>query len=266
MKAILVAAWRGTRMLPITKTIPKEMLPIWDKPVIQYIVEDIVNANIQDILMITSQQKKALEDYFDKNYELEDLLEKGGKTEFLNLINKPQNLANYTFIKQTQMLGTGHAVKIAQPRITDDYFMVIFSDCIYPPQMFNQMIEQFNKNPQPILACHQVPKEEVYKYGIVSTNDKDQVLDFVEKPTVEEAPGNLIRNWVAILPKEIFQKIDQVKTDSRTWETNLPDAIKLLKEDVDILAMGFRPYRDIWNIQARMDTNNELYTKWKLFS
>jgi len=253
-------------MLPITKSIPKEMLPIWDKPVIQYIVEDIVNANIKDILMITSQQKKALEDYFDKNYELEDLLKKWNKTEFLDLINRPKNLANYTFIKQTQMLGTGHAVKIAQPRITDDYFIVIFSDCIYPPQMFNQMIEQFNKNPQPILACHQVPKEEVYKYGIVSTNDQNQVQDFVEKPTVEEAPWNLIRNWVAILPKEIFQKIDQVKTDSRTWETNLPDAIKLLKNDIDILAMEFQPYRDIWNIQARMDANNELYTKWKLFS
>ena len=266
MKAILVAAWRWTRMLPITKTIPKEMLPIWDKPVIQYIVEDIVNANIQDILMVTSQQKKALEDYFDKNYELENLLKKWWKTDFLDLINKPKNLANYTFIKQTQMLGTGHAVKMAQPRITDDYFIVIFSDCIYPPKMFNQLIEQFNKNPQPILACHQVPMEDVYKYGIVSIDNQNKVQDLVEKPSLEEAPGNLIRNGVAILPKEIFQKIDQVKIDSRTWETNLPDAIKLLKEDTDILAMEFKPYRDIWNIQARMDANNELYTKWKLFS
>ncbi len=265
MKAILVAAWWGTRMLPITKTIPKEMLPIGDKPVIQYIVEDIVNANIKDIILITSQQKKALEDWFDKNYELEHLLQKSGKTELLNLINKPKELANYTFIKQTQMLGTGHAVKIAESRITDDYFMVIFSDCIYPPHMFNQMIKQFNEKPQPILACHQVPMEEVYKYGIVSTDDKDHVQDFVEKPKVEEAPGNLIRNGVAILPKEIFKKIEQVKVDSRNWETNLPDAIKLLKDNIDILAMEFQPYKDIGNIQARMEANNKLFTDWKLF-
>lgn len=265
MKAVLVAAGWWTRMLPITKTIPKEMLPIWDKPVIQYIIEDIVNADIKDILLITSQQKKALEDRFDKNYELEDLLKKSWKTKLLELINKPKELANYTFIKQTQMLWTGHAVKIAQPRITDDYFMVIFSDCIYPPLMFNQMVEQFNRNPQPILACHQVPMEEVYKYGIVSIDSNNHVQDFVEKPKVEEAPGNLIRNGVAILPKEIFQKIDLVKVDNRNGETNLPDAIKLLKDNIDILAMEFNAYRDIWNIQARMEANNELYTKWKLF-
>jgi UTP-glucose-1-phosphate uridylyltransferase len=93
-----------------------------------------------------------------------------------------------------------------------------------------------------------------------------KVQDFVEKPKVEDAPWNLIRNWVAILPKEIFQKIDEVKADNRTWETNLPDAIKLLKNDIDILAMEFKPYRDIWNIQARMKANNELYTKGKLFN
>jgi len=265
MKAILVAAWRGTRMLPLTKTLPKEMLPVWDKPVIQYIVDDVVNANIRDIIMITSQQKKALEDYFDKNYELEDLLTKAWKIEMLEMINKPKNMANYTFIKQTQMLGTWHAVKMAEQRMNDDYFLVIFPDCIYPPKMINQMIEQFNKKKQPILACHKVPMEEVYKYGIVSIDNQNKVQDFIEKPTIEEAPWNLIRNWVAILPKEIFTKIDEVKTDNRTWETNLPDAIKLLKQDIDILAMEFAPYKDIGNIQARMEANNKLFTDWKLF-
>jgi len=265
MKAILVAAWRGTRMLPLTKTLPKEMLPVWDKPVIQYIVDDVVNANIKDIIMITSQHKKTLEDYFDKNYELEDLLTKAWKTEMLEMINRPKNMANYTFIKQTKMLGTWHAVKMAEQRINDDYFLVIFPDCIYPPKMLNQMIEQFNKNPQPILACHKVPMEEVYKYGIVSIDEENKVQDFVEKPTIQEAPWNLIRNWVAILPKEIFKKIDEVKADNRTWETNLPDAIKLLKQDIDILAMEFNPYKDIGNIQARMEANNKLFTDWKLF-
>ncbi len=265
MKAVIVAAWVGTRMLPINKTIPKEMLPVWDKPVIQYCIEGISDAWIKDVIMITSKHKKALEDYFDKNKELEQALEKSGKTDILELVNKPTKLANYTFVRQLEALWTGHAVFQTKSWITDDYFMVIFPDCIYPTNMFKEMIEKFNSKPQPIIACHEVPMEEVYKYGIVSKDEQNHVQDFVEKPTVEEAPGNLIRNGVAILPYSIFDKIEKTKIDSRSWETNLPDAIKLLKEDMDILAMEFQPYKDIWNIQARMEANNKLFTDWKLF-
>jgi UTP--glucose-1-phosphate uridylyltransferase len=265
MKAIIVAAWFGTRTLPINKTIPKEMLPVGDKPVIQYCIEWISEAWIKDVLIITSKYKKALEDYFDKNKELEDALEKNGKNDILEKIIKPTKLANYAFIRQLEALWTWHAVMLTKPRIVDDYFMVIFPDCIYPTNMFKEMIERFKKNPQPIIACHKVPMEEVYKYWIVSIDQNNYVKDLIEKPKIEDAPWNLIRNWVAILPKKIFDKIEKTKTDSRSWETNLPDAIKLLKDEINILAMEFQPYKDIGNIQSWMEANNRLFTKWKLF-
>lgn len=265
MKAIIVAAWFGTRMLPINKTIPKEMLPVWDKPVIQYCIEEISEAWVKDVIMITSKYKKALEDYFDKNFELEQALEKSGKTEFLEAIIKPTKLVNATFVRQLKALGTWHAVYQTKPWIKDDYFMVIFPDCIYPTGMFKSMMEQFSKNPQPIIACHKVPMEEVYKYGIVSLDENNHVNDLIEKPKVEESPWNLIRNGVAILPYSIFDKIEQTKTDSRSWETNLPDAMKLLKDEMNILAMEFAPYKDIGNIKARMEANNKLFTDGKLF-
>ncbi|HRX63736.1 MAG TPA: sugar phosphate nucleotidyltransferase [Candidatus Absconditabacterales bacterium] len=265
MKAIIVAAGFGTRTLPINKTIPKEMLPVGDKPVIQYCIEDISKAGIKDVIMITSKYKKALEDYFDRNFELEQALEKSGKNEILEKIIAPTQLANYTFIRQLKALGTGHAVFQTKPWIKDDYFMVIFPDCIYPTKMFEEMMNQFNKNPQPIIACHKVPMEEVYKYGIVSIDENKNVKDFVEKPKVEDAPGNLIRNGVAILPYKIFDKIEETKTDGRSGETHLPDAIKILKDEEDILAMEFQPYKDIGNIQSWMEANNKIFTDGKLF-
>ena len=117
--------------------------------------------------MVTSHQKKALEDYFDKNYELEDILQKKGKFDLLALINKPKTMATYTFVKQLEMHGTGHALMQAQHLISDDYFMVIFADTIYPPEAFIEMMKVFTIAPSPIVAIHQVPKEEVYKYGVV---------------------------------------------------------------------------------------------------
>ena len=164
MKAVIVVAGFGTRMLPITKTIPKEMLPVGDKPVIQYTVEDLVRNDIKDIIMITSNQKKALEDYFDKNYELEAILEKKGKHDLLALINAPKEMAHYTFVRQTEILGTAHAVAQVEPRIGDEYFIVIFGDAIYPPQMITDLLKKFTEVQKPIICVHEVPHEEVHRY------------------------------------------------------------------------------------------------------
>ncbi|HBB03787.1 TPA: hypothetical protein DCZ39_02670 [Patescibacteria group bacterium] len=165
--------------------------------------------------MITSHQKKALEDYFDKNYELEDILQKKGKLELLALINKPKTMATYTFVKQLEMLGTGHALMQAQHLISDDYFMVIFADTIYPPEAFVEMMKAFERSSSPIVAIHEVPQKEVYKYGVVKL-DGDKVIDFVEKPKVEDAPSNLIWNGAAILPKRIFSLLQNLEADHRS--------------------------------------------------
>lgn len=264
MKAVIVAAWFWTRMLPITKTIPKEMLPVGDKPIIQYTVEWLVDAGITDIIMITSQQKKTLEDYFDKNYELEDILQKKGKLEQLKLINAPKEIAKYTFVKQLEMLGTGHAVMQVEHLISDEYFMVIFADTIYPPETFSEMIKKFKETKSPIIAVHEVPKDEVYKYGVVQL-EGEKVVDFVEKPKVEDAPSNLIRNGAALLPKKIFSYLHTIQHDSRSWELNLPDAIKVMLKDMDVIALQLRPYLDTGSFQWRLEANEKFLREGKLF-
>src|SRR5574344_2642945 len=124
-------------------------------------------------------------------------------------------MAKYTFVKQLEMLGTGHAVMQVEHLISDDYFMVIFADTIYPPETFSEMVKKFNETKSPIIAVHEVPKEEVYKYGVVKL-DGEQLLDFVEKPKVEDAPSNLIWNGAAILPKSIFTYLRTIGLDSRS--------------------------------------------------
>lgn len=264
MKAVILAAWLWTRTLPITKTIPKELLPVWDKPIIQYTIEWLVAAWIDDIVIITSQQKKPLEDYFDKNYELEDALQKKWKLDLLALINAPKNMAKYAFVKQFEPLWTWHAVMQVKHLISDDYFMVILADTIYPPEAFVDMKKSFDAKNSPFLAIHEVPREEVYKYGIVKL-DGTSVIDFVEKPKVEDAPSNFIRNGVAILPKRVFQLLDQIGPDSRTWELYLTDAVKLLLQETSVQSLSMRPYLDTGSIQWRLEANEKFLRQGKLF-
>jgi len=254
MKAIILAAGFGTRMLPITKTIPKELLPVGNKPVIQYVVEGLVHGNIKDILMVTSQSKKALEDYFDKHYELEDLLMKKWKQKELDAINYPKMLANYVFIKQKEQLGTGHAVLQAKNWISDDYFIVVYGDAIYPPNMFKQMIAYFEKHKKPILVAHEVDREETYKYWVIEL-DWDNVVNIVEKPNVKDAPSNLISNGAFLLPKEIFFLLEKTEIDKKSWEIYLPDAIKKLMLLWSVKCLQVAPFWDIWNPDALLNAN-----------
>jgi len=258
MKAVIVAAWFGTRMLPITKTIPKEMLPVGNKPVIQYIVEWCVGTWIDDIVIITSQQKKVLEDYFDKNYELEDILQKKWKIELLELINAPKNMAHYTFVKQTEMLGTAHAVLNIQPWIDDDFFLVIFGDAIYPDSMYSELLKKFNELKQPIICAHEVPKEDTYRYGVLKL-DGDKIVEIVEQPRVEDAPSNLVCNWVYILPKRIFSFLKELPINVSRWEYLLPDGLNQLMKHMDVHLMKTDPFRDIWSIDLWMKANAKIY-------
>jgi len=264
MKAIVLAAGFGTRMLPITKTIPKEMLPVGYKPVIQYTIEWLALAGIEDILMVTSQWKKALEDYFGRNYELEDKLMKKGKTEILDLINKPRNLANYMFIKQQEMLWTGHAVLETKPWMNSDYFIVVYGDAIYPPNMFVEMVKVFEQTKSPVMCVHEVPMSETYKYGVIKL-DWDKIIDIVEKPRVEDAPSNLVFNGACLLPKSIFGILDNTKPDGKSGEVYLTDAIVELMNSQAVLPLRVAPFWDVGNPEALLKANVHLAQSGSLF-
>lgn len=167
MKAIIPAAGYGTRMLPITKTIPKEMLPVGNKPVIQYIVEGLVSAGIEEIAMITSQGKMPLEYYFDKNYELEEQLKMKNKKDLLDQINAPKTMANYVFMKQKEQLGLPHAIREARYWMDDDFFFVTVGDQFGESAIYREMVDLHKITKQPIVQLAQVPLEEVSKYGVV---------------------------------------------------------------------------------------------------
>lgn len=264
MKAVVIAWWFGTRMLPIAKSVPKEMLPVGDKPIIQYTVDGLVDAGITDIIMITSQQKKALEDYFDSNYQLEDILQKKWKLQELEAINRPKNMAKYAFVRQLQVLGTGYALLHVEHLIDDEYFMIVFPDTIYPPETFPEMMRLFQAKQCSVLAVHEVPHADVYKYGVVKL-DGDRVIDFIEKPKVEEAPSNLIRNGAVIIHKDIFKILKNIGFDERSWELHIPDGIRAMLKEYPMLALSCRPYLDTGTNQWLLEANAKLYTNGYLF-
>jgi len=203
-----------------------------------------VHAGIGDIIMITSQQKKALEDYFDKNYELEDILQKKNKTDLLTLINAPKAMAHYTFVKQTQMLGTAHAVLQIEPWIDEDYFLVIFGDAIYPDYMYTDLLKKFADVRQPIIVAHEVPKEDTYRYGVLKL-DGEKVVEIIEQPKVEDAPSNLVCNGVYLLPKSIFPILKDLPIDVSRGEYLLPHALNILMKQSDVQVLKTDPFWDI---------------------
>lgn len=212
MKAIIPAAGYGTRMLPITKTIPKEMLPVGNKPVIQYIVEGLVSAGITEIAMITSQGKMPLEYYFDKNYELEEQLKYKKKHDLLDQINAPKTMANYVFLKQKEQLGLPHAIWEARYWMNDDFFFVTVGDQFGQGEIYREMVALHEQTKQPIIQLAEVPLEEVSKYGVVKLHD-GEIVDMIEKPKPEHAPSNLISQGLYILPKDFFKAVDQTPID-----------------------------------------------------
>jgi len=262
MKAVIAAAWYWTRMLPITKSIPKELMPVWNKPVIQYIVEWLVQTGVKDIVIITSQWKQALEDYFDKNYELEEVLKKKGKLELLEEVNKPKNLANYSFVKQKQQLWFAHAVLETKPWVEKDYFILTVWDTIFHPGIYSDMIELHRKTWFPVVWLQEVPMDDVSKYWVVKIEEW-KITDMVEKPKKEEAPSNLIMIWVYVLPRSIFDVIEQTPMDQKSWEILLPDALKILMSTVPILPYVTKhKIWDVWTPELWLKANNEIFQNW----
>ena len=247
-KAIIPAAGLGTRFLPATKAMPKEMLPIVDKPTIQYIVEEAVASGIEDIIIVTGKGKRAIEDHFDYAPELEQNLMEKGKVELLNKVQYSTNLANIHYIRQKEPKGLGHAVWCARKFIGDEPFAVLLGDDIVESQTpcLKQLINRFEETNNSIIGVQTVPNEETNRYGIIDPAFQDgrlyQVENFVEKPALGTAPSNLAIMGRYILTPEIFDILDQQEAGAG-GEIQLTDAIQQLNQSQQVFAYDFEGKR-----------------------
>ncbi|MDQ7091725.1 MAG: UTP--glucose-1-phosphate uridylyltransferase GalU [Methylococcales bacterium] len=250
-KAVFPVAGLGTRFLPATKANPKEMLSIVDKPLIQYAVEEAIDAGIETLIFITGRNKHCIQDHFDKTYELEAELEKKGKFELVNqLKNILPSHVSCVFIRQNQALGLGHAVNCAKPIIGDEPFVVLLADDLVRKNgekgCTRQLIELFDEQNASILAVESVAKEETDKYGIVSIQPQNErvgnLVSIIEKPNPEEAPSNLAVIGRYILTPAIFKHLDSLGK-GRGGEIQLTDAIAKLLQEESILSYKFEGRR-----------------------
>ncbi len=244
-KAVFPVAGMGSRFLPATKVSPKEMMPIVDKPLIQYAVEEAVAAGITDMVFITGRNKRAIEDHFDKAYELEAELAMRGKKELLRLVREvtPSHI-NCIYIRQVEPLGLGHAVLCARPVVQNEPFAVILADDLIDgePPVVRQMVEVFQQHQCSILGVQNVPREQTRQYGIVSSvplaNNLEQVNGIVEKPKPEDAPTTLAVVGRYILTPRIFHHLEKVQSGAG-GEIQLTDGIAALMQEEKMLAYRF---------------------------
>lgn len=247
-KAIIPAAGLGTRFLPATKAMPKEMLPIVDKPTIQYIVEEAIESGIEDIIIVTGKGKRAIEDHFDNSFELEESLFRNGKHELLKEVQKSSKMVDIHYIRQKEAKGLGHAVWCARKFIGNEPFAVLLGDDIIQAEKpcLRQMIEQYERYKSSIIGVQHVADTEVSRYGIVDGNQIDNrfysVNILVEKPKKEESPSNLAIMGRYILSPNIFEILDQLEPGAG-GEIQLTDAISKLNEIEAVYAYNFNGTR-----------------------
>ena len=257
-KAVFPAAGLGTRFLPATKAQPKEMLPLVDKPTIQYGVEEAVASGISNLILVTGRGKNAIEDHFDVSSELETLLERRGKVEMLEEIRKISNLISVGYVRQGEPLGLGHAVLVAKALVGDDPFAVVLGDDVIDanPPALQQMIDVYNRLDAPILAVERVPEADVSSYGIVEIDPAEslgpsvhRVRDLVEKPPRMEAPSNLAIIGRYLLTPDIFPALEATSED-RGGEIQLTNGLRRLLKS--------RPIYTCEISGVRHDTGNKL--------
>ena len=254
-KAVIPAAGFGTRFLPATKAQPKEMLPIVDKPTIQFIIEEAVASGIEEIIIVTSGNKRSIEDHFDKSYELEDTLRKKGKKEMLKMVEEISNMVNIHYIRQKEAKGLGHAVLCAKAFINDEPFAVLLGDDVVYTEgkeqpALKQLIDIYEETGTSVVGVQTVPEEDVDKYGIVKpstsyTNANERIFqlnDMVEKPKREEAPSNLAVLGRYILTPEIFGFLETQEAGAGN-EIQLTDAIKRVLAVQQVYAYDFEGIR-----------------------
>ncbi|NLL69496.1 MAG: UTP--glucose-1-phosphate uridylyltransferase GalU [Epulopiscium sp.] len=254
-KAIIPAAGLGTRFLPATKAQPKEMLPIVDKPTIQYIVEEAVQSGIEDIIIVTGRSKRSIEDHFDKSVELEMELEKKGQKELLAIAREVSEIANIYYIRQKEPKGLGHAVLTAKHFIGNEPFAVLLGDDVIVSKTpcLKQMMDMYQEYSYTILGVQTVPKEDTHKYGIIAgTKVKDrvyQVEDMVEKPSIHQAPSNVAVLGRYIITPRIFKYLETQEAGAG-GEIQLTDALYRLSKEEPMYAYDF--------IGKRYDVGNKM--------
>ena len=247
-KAIIPAAGLGTRFLPATKSQPKEMLPIVDKPTLQYIIEEAIESGIEEILIVTGRSKKSIEDHFDRSVELELELEQKGKKEMLKMVQDISNMVNIHYIRQKEPKGLGHAIHCAKSFIGNEPFAVLLGDDIVDAKVpcLKQLINTYDEYKTTVLGVQEVAKEDTDKYGILDvTHIEDRVYkvkDMVEKPSVEEAPSNIAILGRYIITPEIFNILEN-QEPGKGGEIQLTDALQTLATKEAIYAYNFEGRR-----------------------
>ncbi|WP_394863090.1 UTP--glucose-1-phosphate uridylyltransferase GalU [Paraclostridium bifermentans] len=247
-KAIIPAAGLGTRFLPATKSQPKEMLPIVDKPTLQYIIEEAINSGIEEILIITGRNKKSIEDHFDKSVELELELQQKGKTEMLEMVQEISNMVNIHYIRQKEPKGLGHAIHCAKSFIGDEPFAVLLGDDIVDSDTpcLKQLIDAYDEYKTSILGVQEVAREDTNKYGILDCKYIEdrvyKVKDMIEKPNIEEAPSNIAILGRYIITPAIFEILEN-QAPGKGGEIQLTDALKTLVSHEAIYAYNFEGRR-----------------------
>ena len=256
-KAVYPAAGLGTRFLPATKVLPKEMLVLVDKPIIQYGVEEALESGIDNIILVTSRGKSIIKDHFDVAYELERVLERRGKKDQLDEVRHLSKRVSVASVRQGEPLGLGHAVLVARHLVGDEPFAVVLTDDVIdaPRPALRQMIDVFERVNGPVIAVERVPPEDVSSYGIVAIDDTDlgpgvhRIVDLVEKPPREEAPSNLAIIGRYILTPDIFPALQETASD-RTGEIQLTNGMRRLLEKRPLYACEISG--------VRHDTGNKL--------
>lgn len=233
-KAVFPAAGFGTRFLPVTKAQPKEMLPIVDKPVIQYLVEEAVASGIEEIIIITGRGKRSIEDHFDYSYELEQTLVERGKRDLIKEVRKISEMAKFVYVRQSKPLGDGHAILCAKEVIGDEPFAVLFGDDLVDSQVpaLSQLIKVYEEKKAPVIALEKIDKKLSKRYGIIesfqSCGRLHKIKDLVEKPDPENAPSDLAIIGKYILTPEVLSALEKAKR-GRDGEIRLIEAFRLLR-------------------------------------
>ena len=264
-KCLFPAAGYGTRFLPATKAVPKEMLPILTKPLLQYGVEEALSAGINNMAIVTGRGKRAIEDHFDNAFELESQLSGTVKEHYLNEIKEVIHKSTFTYIRQKEALGLGHAILSGEPLIGKEAFAVILADdlCDYDENgVISQMIEIYNQYQCSIVAIEEVPMNQTHKYGIIAGNLVDnsnntyQVTDMVEKPEEKDAPSNMAIIGRYILTPDIFNILKNIKPD-KSGEIQITDALLVQAKQGKVIAYKFKGRRfDCGSITGYLQATN----------
>jgi len=256
-KAVIPAAGLGTRFLPATKALPKEMLPVVDRPGIQWVLEEAIAAGLHDVLVVTGRTKKTVEDHFDRSPELEQYLERAGKLEEVAAVRRIAELSDVFFVRQPEPLGLGHAVGLARHHVGDEQFAVLLPDDLMAPgsTLLARMIEAAERTGGPVVALKRFPPSEISSYGVVvpaGEVDADglvRISGLVEKPSADEAPSDLAIMGRYVLTPAVFGAIDRI-TPGKGGELQLTDALQLLADE--------GPFHGIVFDEGRFDTGNKL--------